>query len=228
MTSTVDFFSLKAFPAPELFDGAEQAWDALKRLSDWCRSRVKRSSIQGKVSKRAVIEGPVIIEKGTVVEAGAHVKGPAWIGRDCEIRHGAYLRGDVIVGDGAVIGNSCEVKHSVIGREGQVPHLAYVGDSVLGCKTHLGAGVIASNVKLNRETVKVVMAGHTYDTGLVKFGAIVGDETEIGCNCVLNPGSVIGSRCLMYPNVSWQGYLASKSIVKFRTAYQILPRRSVS
>jgi len=226
VTSPAYFFTEAHFPAPDLFSQAVHVWDLLANLSTWCLRHVKRTHIRGKVSKRAVVEGPVIIGKGTVVEAGAHIRGPVMIGRDCVIRHNAYLRGEVVVGNGVVIGNACELKRAVCADEAEVPHLAYAGDSLLGYKAHLGAGVILSNVKLTRDPVRVRIHEVVYETGLRKFGAVIGDESEIGCHAVLNPGSLIGPRCLVYPLVSWHGYLPAHHIVKYRQKLQTVERRS--
>jgi bifunctional UDP-N-acetylglucosamine pyrophosphorylase / glucosamine-1-phosphate N-acetyltransferase len=130
------------------------------------------------------------------------------------------------VGDGVVMGNSCEFKNSIIFDEAQVPHFNYVGDSILGFKAHLGAGVILSNVKLDHSEIAVVAKEGNIATGLTKFGAIVGDRTEIGCNAVINPGSVLGRDCLVYPNVNFRGVLPEDSVAKLRQEVQILERRN--
>src|SRR5690606_1981089 len=122
-----------------------------------------------------------------------------------EIRNGCYIRENVIVGNGCVLGNSTELKNCIILNEAQVPHFNYVGDSILGYKSHLGAGVILSNVKLDRGEITVATPDGLVPTGLKKFGAIVGDRVEIGCNSVLNPGSVIGRDCIIYPGTQWKG-----------------------
>ena len=136
----------------------------------------------------------VVIGEGTVVEDGVMIKGPAIIGRRCQIRHGAYIREHVIVGDDCVVGNACELKQSVLFNRAQVPHFNYVGDSILGHRAHLGAGVKISNVKLSAGTVTVEAAGERIDTGLRKFGALIGDGCDVGCNAVLNPGQHPGAR----------------------------------
>jgi hypothetical protein len=129
----------------------------------------------------------VFIGEGTVVEDGAMIKGPAIIGKNCQIRHNAYIREHVIVGDGCVVGNSCELKNVLLFNGCQVPHFNYLGDSILGYKAHVGAGVIASNLKSLPGNVTVEMDGKPFDTGLRKFGALVGDGAEVGCNSVLEP-----------------------------------------
>ena len=137
----------------------------------------------------------------------------------------AYFREHVIVGDGCVVGNSCELKNVLMFDNCQVPHFNYVGDSILGHRVHLGAGVIVSNVKVVRGNVVVDVDGQPLDTGLRKFGALLGDRAEIGCNAVLNPGSIIGRDSLIYPGVNWRGVLASNRIVKNKATLEVVERK---
>src|SRR5262249_33988624 len=155
----------------------------------------------------AYIGDRVSIGEGTVVEDGAMIKGPAIIGRNCQIRHNAYLRENVIVGDNCVVGNSSELKNCLMFNRSQAPHFNYVGDSILGHKAHLGAGVVLSNYKLVSGNVLLELDGRPFDTGLRKFGALLGDGAEVGCNSVLNPGTILGRGAVVYPNVSWRGIL---------------------
>ena len=156
------------------------------------------------------------------------MKGPAWIGENCHIRNGCYVRENVIVGNGVVMGNSCEFKNCIIFDEAQIPHFNYVGDSIIGYKAHLGAGVILSNVKLDHGEISVAATDGMIATGLRKFGAIIGDRTEIGCNAVINPGSVIGRDCIIYPGTNFRGVLPANSIFKVRQTTQVLSRRQGS
>ena len=151
---------------------------------------------------------------------GAVIKGPTIIGENCEIRSSAYIRGNVITGNGCVLGNASEFKNCILFNHAQVPHFSYVGDSILGHKAHLGAGVVLSNLKSTTGNVKV----NDLDTGLRKFGAIIGDEADIGCNCVLNPGSVIGRRAILYPNVLWRGVCPAGKVVKLRQVCEMTDR----
>jgi len=154
------------------------------------------------------------------------VKGPAWIGENCEIRNGCYIRENVIIGNGVVAGNSCEFKNCLVFDQAQVPHFTYVGDSILGHKAHLGAGVILSNVKLDHGQISVTgPEGNVVTTGLRKFGAILGDYSEIGCNSVLAPGSIVGRRSIVYPGVLWRGVLGENQIAKIRPQIDIVARR---
>ena len=155
------------------------------------------------------------------------IKGPAIIGRNCQIRHNAYIREDVVVGDGCVVGNACELKNAVLFNGCQVPHFNYVGDSILGYKAHLGAGVILSNFKSLAGNITVEVEGKPFDTGLRKFGALLGDGADVGCNGVLNPGSILGRGSIVYPGVNWRGYLPANMIAKNKAAVEVVMRRPI-
>lgn len=226
-----DFWDLSKTNHAALYDGCEYAWDALKLIGDYIEKKLKEVGAEGRtINKGKMLGQPyigtdVFIDEGTVVEHGAMIKGPCYIGKDCEIRNGAYLRGKVLVDDGTVIGNSCEIKNAAFHQKGNVPHFAYVGDSVLGFKAHFGAGVKVSNVKLTWETVKVKLSeGNVVDTDLKKFGAIVGDEVDVGCNTVLNPGSLIFSNSIVYPLSSFRGILPARQIHKSRITTEVVDR----
>lgn len=171
------------------------------------------------------IEGPIYLAPGVRLPATATLIGPAWIGAGTEIRPGAYIRGGVIVGEGCVLGNACEFKNCLLLDGVQVPHFSYVGDSVLGNRAHLGAGVVLSNLRLDRKPIVVHADGVAYETGLRKFGAILGDDAEVGCNAVLNPGSILGKRSLVMPTLAFSGTLPANTLAKVRTAVSFLPRR---
>lgn len=151
--------------------------------------------------------------------------GPAWIGPETEIRPGAFIRGNVIVGARCVLGNSCEFKNCLLLDDAQVPHFSYVGDSVLGNGAHLGAGAIISNLRLDQKTVTLRLPAGSVDTGLRKFGALLGDRAEVGCNALLNPGTILGKRALVMPTVAFGGYLPPATIAKARATVTLLPRR---
>ena len=215
MTYAVDdLFDLSQTTHGALFDGVQYPWDALKRLAGYLTQNLKPGSTGAEVHPAAHVGPQVFIGAGTIVEPGAMIIGPAIIGAGCRIRHGAYIRENVLVGDGCVVGNSVELKHCVLFNQCQVPHFNYVGDSILGHKAHLGAGSILSNVKLDNQNVWVNLDGTPIDTGLRKFGGLIGDKAEIGCNAVLNPGSIIGRDSIVYPNVSWRGILPRNMIAK--------------
>jgi len=219
-----DLFDLTQTEHAALFEGCEHAWDALKKIKDYIAKNL-RPELRNKCDGRAWIGDHVFIGAGTVVEDGVMIKGPAIIGKNCQIRHNAYLREDVIIGDGCVVGNSCEFKNALLFNNAQVPHFSYVGDSILGHKAHLGAGVKISNLKLTPGNISVEWEKKSIDTGLRKFGALIGDRAEVGCNAVLNPGTVIGRDALIYLNTNWRGVLAAKHIAKNRAPVEIVARK---
>ncbi len=187
-----------------LFEKAELPWDFLKLLDIYLDSRLKAVSgpkIRSFVPAGVHIEGDVFIDEACTVEEGAYIRGPAWIGRGCEIRSGCYIRGGVLVGEGAVLGHSSEFKHCIVLDHAQAPHFNYVGDSVMGHHAHIGAGVILSNFRLDGKNVAVRALGSKdrIDSGLSKFGALIGDGCEVGCNTVLNPGTILGEKSVVMP-----------------------------
>ena len=225
MFAPADLFTLAETEHAALFHNLEYAWDALKGLKEYVAANVK-PELHNRCEGRAYIGKDVFIGEGTVVEDGAMIKGPAIIGRNCEIRHNAYIRENVIIGDGCVIGNSCELKSAVLFNGCQVPHFNYVGDSILGFKAHLGAGVKISNVKLVPGNVMVEKDGDPFDTGLRKFGALIGDFAEVGCNSVLNPGSILGRHSVIYPNVCWRSILPANMVAKNKAGIEVVVRHS--
>src|SRR5437763_13463347 len=219
-----EFVALEHTAHSKLFENQRFVWEALKQIASYLQFRLK-PGVVGQLVGKPFLSTHVFIGRGTIVEQGAVLKGPAWIGENCQIRSGCYVRENVIVGDSVVMGNSCEFKNCILFDEAQVPHFNYVGDSILGYHAHLGAGVILSNVKLNHAEIAVSAPNGDIATGLRKFGAIIGDRTEIGCNSVINPGSVIGRDCMIYPSVNFRGILPHGSIVKLRQECSVLARR---
>ncbi len=223
MFAPAELLQLEHTAHSKLFENQKYAWDALKQIASYLQFRLK-PGILGELVGKPFISRNVFIGAGTIIEQGAFLKGPAWIGENCHIRSGCYIRENVIVGDGAVLGNSCEFKNCILFDEAQVPHFNYVGDSILGYKAHLGAGVILSNVKLDHREIAVAAEEGDIATGLTKFGAIIGDRTEVGCNAVINPGSVLGRDCIVYPGANFRGVLAHGSILKVRQQHQVIAR----
>src|SRR6478736_3545817 len=226
MLSAAEFFELGHTAHSKLFEKDKYVWEALKQIPSYLQFRLK-PAVLGDLVGKPFISNAVFIGAGTIIEQGAMLKGPAWIGENCHVRSGCYVRENVIVGDGVVMGNSCEFKNCILCDEAQVPHFNYVGDSILGFRAHLGAGVILSNVKLDHREISVVAADYTIPTGLTKFGAIIGDRTEIGCNAVLNPGTVIGRDCIIYPGANIRGVVPRAHIVKLRQDLQTMSRRDL-
>ena len=223
MCNATDLFDLTQTEHAALFDGCQYAWEALAKIDAYL-ARVPKQN-PPKRFPGASIGDRVIIGEGTVVEPGAMIKGPAIIGKNCQIRHNAYLRENVILGDNCVVGNASELKNAVLFNGGQVPHYNYVGDSILGHKAHLGAGVICSNLKSLPGNVTISVDGKPLDTGLRKFGALVGDGAEVGCNSVLNPGSILGRGAMIYPGVNWRGFLPANNIAKNKAEVEVVVKR---
>lgn len=221
--SPADYLDLEHTDHRSLFEKVANVWEALPLIASYLQFRLK-PAIHGKQIGRPFISNAVYIGHGTTIEQGAMVKGPAWIGDHCEIRAGCYIRENVIVGNGAVLGNSCEFKNSIIFDEAQIPHFNYVGDSILGHKAHLGAGVILSNVRLDHAEVVVHTPEGPAPSGLRKFGAIIGDRAEVGCNSVLSPGSLVGREAMIYPGTQWKGVLPARNIAKLRQQIELAPR----
>ncbi len=223
MFAPAELFDLDQTAHAAIFDDRGPAWEALPKIAEHISARLHPAN-HGDVSPQATIGERVSIGKGTVVEAGATILGPAIIGDNCIIRHNAYIRANVIIGNNCMVGNSCELKNCLLFNGCEVPHFNYVGDSILGQRAHLGAGVVLSNFKSLPGNVTVRHGDEKIDTGLQKFGALIGDQAELGCNSVLNPGSIIGRRSVLYPNTSWRGVLAADRIVKLRGEKEIVER----
>jgi UDP-N-acetylglucosamine diphosphorylase / glucose-1-phosphate thymidylyltransferase / UDP-N-acetylgalactosamine diphosphorylase / glucosamine-1-phosphate N-acetyltransferase / galactosamine-1-phosphate N-acetyltransferase len=224
MFPAADYLDLNQTEHRTLFDNSVQIWDALKQIGSYLQFRLK-PAMYGRVLGRPYVGPAVYVGNDTVIENGATIKGPAWIGNNCQLRSGCYVRENVIVGDNVVLGNSCEFKNCIVFNDAAIPHFNYVGDSILGHKAHLGAGVILSNVKLDRSEISVRFGSQLIPTGLRKFGAVIGDRTEIGCNAVLNPGSILGRDSLVYPLTHFGGVLPSNTILKNRQEVQQVPRQ---
>ncbi len=219
-----DFFDLGNTEHSLIFDNVNHVWEVLPKIAPYLQFRLK-PAILGRMIGKPFISNAVFIGAGTVIEQGAMIKGPAWIGEDCEIRNGCYIRENVLIGNGVVAGNSCEFKNCLVFDGAQIPHFNYVGDSILGFKAHMGAGSVLSNVKLDHSEITISTPGEIIDTGLRKFGAIMGDHAEIGCNSVLSPGSIIGPRALVYPCTQWRGILPADTIAKSRQELTLMERR---
>ncbi|MFH1426739.1 MAG: DapH/DapD/GlmU-related protein [Candidatus Kerfeldbacteria bacterium] len=229
MIKTEQYLDLSQTDHEELFDEAQFPWDVLPILHEYIEYALKDGSeMHGDVEQTAYVGKSVIVGKGTVIEPGVVIKGPAIIGENCQIRSGAYIRENVIVGDGCTIGHCSELKNCLLFNGAVVAHFNYVGDSVLGYKSHLGAGAVISNVKAEPSEIKVTTIEQNYDTGLLKFGAIVGDEAEIGANAVLNPGTMIGKRAVVYPTAMIRGVVNSDAIVKVRQKQQVVSKRGIN
>lgn len=207
---TAELYDLSHTLARPLLEKYEYPWEALGEIKNFIIELGKTLDTE----KYDMVSENVWIAKSAKVFPSAYLAAPCIIGENTEVRHCAFIRGSVLVGDNCVVGNSTEVKNSIIFDNVQVPHYNYVGDSVLGYKSHLGAGAITSNVKSDKTPVSVKTADGKVETGLKKFGAMVGDETEVGCNSVLCPGTVLGKNCTVYPLSRVRGYIPANRIFK--------------
>ena len=205
-----NLYNLEETIAVKIFEGVKYPWEVLPKISDFI---VELGKTLDKDKFEEIAEN-VWVAKTATVAPTAFIKGPVIIDENAEIRHSAFIRGNAIVGKNAVVGNSTELKNVILFNNVQVPHYNYVGDSILGYKSHMGAGSITSNVKSDKKLVIVKDGEKLYETGLKKFGAMIGDNVEVGCGSILNPGSVIGRNTNIYPLSSVRGVVAKNSIYK--------------
>lgn len=208
--TVAELYNLKETIASAIFEGVTYPWEVLPKIGAFIT--MLGSSLPEEAYEK--IGEDIWIAKSAKIAATASINGPAIIGKDAEIRHCAFIRGNAIVGEGAVVGNSTELKNVILFNKVQVPHYNYVGDSILGYKSHMGAGAVTSNVKSDKTLVSVKAGEKVLETGLKKFGAMLGDEVEVGCGSVLNPGSVIGKHTNIYPLSMVRGVIPAGSIYK--------------
>ena len=207
-----NLYNLNETIAKDLFEGAVYPWELLPKIGAFILE-LGASLDPAEYEKRGE---DVWVAKSASVAPTAYIHGPAIIGKEAEVRHCAFIRGNAIVGEGAVVGNSTELKNVILFNKAQVPHYNYVGDSILGYKAHMGAGSITSNVKSDKTLVIVKDGERRYETGLKKFGAMLGDQVEVGCGSVLNPGTVVGPCTNIYPLSSVREVVPARSIYKKR------------
>ena len=193
----------------DIFESCEYPFEILKKLGSYIIEKGPDLDSRYKLIKENVWVG-----EGTTIADSCSIAGPVIIGCNCEIRHNAFIRGNAVIGNKCVIGNSTEVKNSFLFNSVQAPHFNYVGDSVMGFKSHIGAGVILSNVKSVPGTVSIRTAEEIIETGLRKFSSVLGDHVEVGCNSVLNHGTIVGKGTVIYPLTSARGFIPENHIVK--------------
>ncbi len=208
---TTKLFDLSHTLAADLLHKCRYPWQALPKIKEYTEELIEKLKDD---DNYYIYTDGVLVSKNTVISKNATICAPAIIGHGSEIRTGAFIRGSVIIGEGVVVGNSCEIKNSILFDRVQVPHFNYVGDSILGYRAHTGAGVITSNVKCDRSHVTIKGERVIIETGLKKFGAMIGDLCEIGCNSVLNPGTIIGRGTTVYPLSSVRGVIPEGCIYK--------------
>ena len=205
-----DLYDLKETIAVDIFDGLKFPWEVLPKIKDFI-IKLGETLPEDRYERKGE---NIWIAKSARVFPSAYIAGPCIIDEEAEVRHCAFIRGSAIVGKGCVVGNSTELKNVILFNKVQVPHYNYVGDSILGFKAHMGAGSITSNVKSDKTLVVVKSDGENIETGLKKFGAMLGDNVEVGCNSVLNPGTVVGRSTNIYPTSCVRGYIPANSIYK--------------
>lgn len=205
-----NLYNLDETIARDIFEGATYPWEVLPKIKDFILELGKKLD---KEEYEEVSEN-VWIAKSATVAPTAFIAGPTIIGKNAEVRHCAFIRGCAIVGENSVVGNSTELKNVILFNNVQVPHYNYVGDSILGYKSHMGAGAITSNVKSDKKLVVVKNGDDFIETGLKKFGAMIGDNVEVGCGSILNPGTVVGCNTNIYPLSSVRGTIPKDSIYK--------------
>lgn len=205
-----DLYDLKETIAVDIFDGLKFPWEVLPKIKDFI-IKLGETLPEDRYERKGE---NIWIAKSAKVFPSAYIAGPCIIDEEAEVRHCAFIRGSAIVGKGCVVGNSTELKNVILFNKVQVPHYNYVGDSILGFKAHMGAGSITSNVKSDKTLVVVKSDGENIETGLKKFGAMLGDNVEVGCNSVLNPGTVVGRSTNIYPTSCVRGYIPANSIYK--------------
>ncbi|MBQ9425113.1 MAG: UDP-N-acetylglucosamine pyrophosphorylase [Erysipelotrichaceae bacterium] len=210
MYTTKNLFDLEHTIARKYLENYEYPWEALPEIKNFIRELIEKLDR----NEYTEYKKDVWVHKSATIAPTADVNGPAIIGPKSEIRHCAYIRGNAIIGEGCVIGNSCEVKNAVIFDKSQVPHFNYVGDSILGFHAHMGAGSIVSNLKSDGKNVTIRVGDVKIPTNLRKFGAIIGDNVEVGCNSVLNPGTIVGKNSNIYPLARVRGLVPERSIYK--------------
>lgn len=214
-----ELYTLEETIAADLFEGAVYPWELLPKISAFIVELGEKLP----KDRYTEVKEHVWVANNATVAPSAFINGPAIIDEEAEVRHCAFIRGNAIVGKGAVVGNSTELKNVILFNKVQVPHYNYVGDSILGFKAHMGAGSITSNVKSDKTLVVVKNQEERVETGLKKFGAMLGDHVEVGCNSVLNPGTVIGRESNIYPTSMVRGCVPAHSI--FKKTGEIVARR---
>ncbi|MCX6986955.1 MAG: UDP-N-acetylglucosamine diphosphorylase [Chlamydiae bacterium] len=215
LTSPQSFFAIEEFEHSSLFQQIEHVWEVLPNISIYL-SQYSLGEIESPLPDGLHLENPhsIRIGKNCLIEPGCFIKGPCIIGDHSEVRQGAYIRGNVITGKKCIIGHATEIKNSILLDGAKAPHFNYVGDSILGKDTNLGAGVICSNLRLDNQNINFLIKGRIFSSKSNKIGLILGDRSQIGCNTVSNPGTLIGKDVLCFPSLNIGGWIPEKSMIK--------------
>ena len=229
MLKANDFFTLsKDFHFKDSFSLNDAPWEWVAKIKD-SLSNFTFEKLAIEIPYNLSIKGQVYIDPTVKLPPYGSIEGPCYIGKNTELRPGIYIRGNVIVGESCVLGNSCEFKNTLILDNAQIPHFSYIGDSIIGNKAHLGAGVICSNLRLDQKDIKIFdLERLSYDTKMRKLGSIVGDGVEVGCNAVLNPGSLLLAHSMVYPNTTFSGTLNSGEIAHSEQKLKITRFKSLN
>ena len=213
--SHATYFDLSDFLHRDLFLETQRVWEPLKKLKDYFKT-LTLGKIEVDIPKGAFLINPseISIGEGSVVDPGAYIEGPCVIGKNCHIRHGAYVRPYLLTGDNCVIGHTTEAKHSILLNGAKASHFSYIGDSILGNRVNLGAGVKCANFRLDKAGVVIRVFGERFETGLQKLGLIMGDHSSLGCNCVTNPGTILGKGVSSFPCITLKGVIDARSVVR--------------
>jgi NDP-sugar pyrophosphorylase family protein len=207
--SVEDWLDLSSFNCSSIFENVNFPWEVLAKISSYLDLRINERTLPANYTKK----NNVLIGNGTKIEADAVIKDAAIIGENCSIGNGVLIRGGCIIGDDVQIGHGVEIKHSIILNKSAIAHLNYVGDSIVGKGVNISGGAIVANFRLDKGEIKVNIDDQKINTGLIKFGAIIGDDCVVGVNSVLNPGTVLGKNCNVYPLTSVRGvHKANESI----------------
>lgn len=197
------FFDSSSFPFKDLFEGVESVWEVLSNIEGYIQEELKAKD-----------KKDIYIGEGSVIQGGALIQGPVIIGRNCFIGHGALLRQGCILGDNVHIGHAVEVKHSILLNHATIAHLNYVGDSIVGKNVNVSGGTMLANFRLDKKPIVIKIGDQRVETGLSKLGAIIGDNSNIGVNAVLNPGTILGKNTVVYPLVSVTGVHKDGEVIK--------------
>lgn len=223
----VHFFDLSEFQHKMLFDDVFSVWEVLSKIHPYLNGySLGKIETEIPIGAYLVNREMISVGEGTIVEPGAYIRGPCIIGKNCVIRHGAYIRGDLITGNSCVIGHDTEIKNSILLNGVHAAHFAYIGDSILGNQCNLGAGTKCANLKLDNSTIRIHYEGENITTGLRKMGAIIGDQTQIGCNAVINPGTICGKFVQWYPCTNYGGFIPANSRVKSNATILVVPNKT--
>jgi len=196
-----DYFDLSQLYFADLFEDATNVWEALSGLDEYIAAQFESGRMKGNYHDKS----DIFVGNNTTIVEGARIEGPAIIGKNCTIGHGAYIRGGCVIGDNVRIGHAVEVKHSIILSDAAIAHFNYVGDSIIGNHVNVSAGAVCANFRLDKKQIVVKMSDQRIETGLKKLGAIVGDGSNVGVNAVLNPGTILGKDCVVYPLTNVRG-----------------------